>query len=82
MFTDNLATPIAASLSDLLALVLLALIATEEFLVIGRIGAIISFILLLGFLAVNAYFTLKNKHVRKLIWAGWLPLLAALILSR
>ena len=82
MIIDNLATPLAASLGDLLALVLLAIVANEGIVIIGTLWSTFIFLGLLGFIAANIYFTLRNAYVQELIWGGWVPLLLALAVSR
>lgn len=48
----------------------------------GTLWSTFIFIGLIGFIATNIYFTLRNAYVQELIWAGWVPLLLALVVSR
>lgn len=79
---DNLATPLAGAIGDLLALVLLALTAHEGIIIIGTLWSTFIFLALVVFIAANVYFTLRNAYVQELIWGGWVPLLLALAVSR
>jgi len=78
---DNLATPLAASLGDLLALTILAIVARAGAEIMGTLWSTFILIGLLGFVAANVWFTLRNAYVQELIWAGWIPLLLALAVS-
>lgn len=79
---DNLATPLAASIGDLLALVILAIVANEGAIIIGTLWSTFIFIGLLFFIGINVFFTLRNAYVQELVWGGWVPLLLALAVSR
>lgn len=77
---DNIAPPVASCLGDLLTLTLLALSST----VLLHLPSPSPFLLLifLFVLAVLAFrSTLKNTHVRDLLWNGWTPLLVAMLIS-
>jgi len=79
---DNLATPLAGSLGDLLALVILAVVANAGAAIIDSFWSTVVLAVLLGFIAINIFFTVRNAYVQELIWAGWGPLLVALAVSR
>lgn len=42
----------------------------------------ITFVVLLLFIALMIFFTIRNAYVQELVWAGWVPLLIALVMSR
>jgi len=80
---DNVVTPIAASLGDLITLWLLAVIAQffynfpdGEFFVMPLICGI--FVLLIP---IWAYIAFKNEYTHEVITNGWEPVIAAMIIS-
>ena len=79
---DNLATPLAASLGDLLALTILAFVAQMGASLMASFVSTITFVVLLLFIALMIFFTIRNAYVQELVWAGWVPLLIALVMSR
>ena len=81
-FADNLATPLAASLGDLLALTILGVVAKVGSSFVGTLWSTVIFFCLLVFIGMNVFLTLRNAYVQELIWAGWIPLLLALAVSR
>ncbi|KZT51761.1 hypothetical protein CALCODRAFT_503127, partial [Calocera cornea HHB12733] len=78
---DNISSPIAACLGDLLTMALLALTSTVLIAWIRTVLPILitalTFLLLLTFV----FLTLRNPHVRDLLWQGWSPLFAAMVIS-
>lgn len=79
---DNLATPLAASLGDLLTLIILGLVANIGANVMASFVSTIIFAILIIFVALMVLVTIRNAYVQELIWAGWIPLLLALGVSR
>jgi len=80
---DNVATPIAASLGDVVTLSLLAWIADKLFedMLKHRITA---HIIIGGYflvLPVFLYFAWNNKHTREVLQTGWTPVLMAMLIS-
>jgi solute carrier family 41 len=78
---DNIASPLAGSLGDLLTLSLLGLIGS--FLVRFE-GTVLASLILLGlFVACFTCFivTYRNAYVRELLSSGWIPLLIAMFIS-
>ncbi|KAL1397700.1 hypothetical protein pipiens_009551 [Culex pipiens pipiens] len=80
---DNLATPMAASIGDMVAISLLSFIASTLFehlythlwvtyIIIG------CFVLLLPFWI---FIVLKNRYTRPVLKSGWIPVLSALFIS-
>jgi solute carrier family 41 len=78
---DNIASPLAGSLGDLLTLSLLGLIGS--FLVRFE-GTILASLILLGLViaCVTCFIvTYRNAYVRELLSSGWIPLLIAMFIS-
>jgi len=76
---DNIATPIAASLGDLVTLTILSYLCTflyqiKPFLWI-HISIIISFLVLVP---VFMYYSYKNDFVRDALFNGWMPIIMAM----
>ncbi|BFZ08376.1 hypothetical protein BsWGS_11416 [Bradybaena similaris] len=80
---DNVATPIAASLGDLVTLALLAWVSNHLFNAIGTqhwlAPVIIAFFLLL--LPLWVTICIKNKYTNDVIYTGWTPVLSAMVIS-
>ncbi|XP_005109529.1 solute carrier family 41 member 1 isoform X2 [Aplysia californica] len=80
---DNVATPIAASLGDLVTLSLLAWVGNLLFEAIGKehwlAPTIIAFFLLL--LPLWVVICVKNKYTNDVIYSGWVPVLSAMFIS-
>ncbi|MBW0515699.1 hypothetical protein O181_055414 [Austropuccinia psidii MF-1] len=78
---DNIAPPIASSLSDLMSLIFLSLAAsvfikyTHPLLTTLILGILISSI------GLNLLVTAKNTYVQKYLAIGWLPLFIAMLIS-
>ncbi|KAH0951141.1 hypothetical protein HN011_004812 [Eciton burchellii] len=83
MNPDNLATPLAASIGDVVSISILSIMASEFF---SRINSEIwvlytvfgSFLALLPFWIL---IVLKNKYTRSVLRSGWVPILSALLIS-
>ncbi|CAG5122129.1 unnamed protein product [Candidula unifasciata] len=80
---DNVATPIAASLGDLVTLALLAWVANTLFIAIEKqhwlAPVIIAFFMLL--LPLWVVICINNKYTDDVIYSGWTPVLSAMIIS-
>ncbi|EJD48666.1 hypothetical protein AURDEDRAFT_150809 [Auricularia subglabra TFB-10046 SS5] len=78
---DNIATPVAACLGDLLTLVLLALVGTGLIGAVQTLAPIAVAALLVGVLVMSIAVTARNPHVRSLLGSGWGPLIGAMVIS-
>lgn len=83
MNPDNLATPLAASVGDVVSISVLSTIASALFSRMEKelwiLGVILGcYILLLPFWI---YVVLKNKYTRNVLTSGWVPVLSALFIS-
>ena len=79
--SDNISTPIAACLSDLVTLFILGIVGT---LLLPYINTPIPFFFLPLLILAGAGFawsTLRNEYVKGLVRDGWTPLLAAVTIS-
>lgn len=78
---DNIASPLAASLGDLLTLTLLGLLGSIMIKFEGTFLA--TMILIFLILACTSCFiiTYRNAYVRELLSSGWVPLLIAMFIS-
>jgi solute carrier family 41 len=79
---DNIATPLAASLGDLVSLALLGIVSSALGKYEGGMLTTVIFIGLLACIAFNVWLTLRNAYVQELLWSGWVPLLVAMLISR
>lgn len=83
MNPDNLATPLAASFGDVVSVSVLAIIASNLFILmqtqIWVLYVIVSCYLLI--LPVWICIVLRNKYTRNILTSGWLPVLSALFIS-
>ena len=78
---DNIAPPIAACLGDLVTLLLLGL-ASSVNIVLIRTPFPLIIIIILAVAAVGwAVVTRRNRRVSHLLWEGWVPLFAAMVIS-
>lgn len=78
---DNIASPLAASLGDLLTLTIVGLLGSALIHFEGTILATLIFVGLLVACIVCFMFTLKNTYVRELLSSGWVPLIMAMFIS-
>lgn len=81
---DNLATPLAASIGDVVSLVSLSLWANILFDIHDEYPWVIMLILavyLLVLLPLWIFIVLRNKYTCKVLTDGWTPVLSALIIS-
>ena len=66
----------------MLALTILAFVAQMGASLMASFVSTITFVVLLLFIALMFFFTIRNAYVQELVWAGWVPLLIALVMSR
>ncbi|CAO1618101.1 unnamed protein product [Parajaminaea phylloscopi] len=78
---DNIASPLAASLGDLLTLTIVGLLGSALVRFEGTILATLIFLGLLAACAICFFFTLRNTYVRELLSSGWVPLILAMFIS-
>lgn len=78
---DNVATPIAAVLGDLLTLTILGLVSAAFARVMGTLVSTAVVALLLAAVAFNIWLTYRNAYVRELLLVGWTPLLLAMLIA-
>lgn len=84
MNPDNLATPLAASIGDVVSISVLSSIAStlypklnpDEIWILYMILAL--FVILLPIWIVIVY---KNKYTRNVLTSGWVPVISALFIS-
>lgn len=81
---DNVATPLAASIGDVVSLLVLSTFASllysiKEHSIYILIGIIVGYIVIL--LPFWVYVVLKNEYTRKILTTGWTPVLSALVIS-
>lgn len=81
MCADNLSTPLAATLGDLITLTILAGVARFWRLFVGSLASTLVLVLLLAAIAVNVVITFKNAYVQELLTIGFGPLLIAMAIS-
>lgn len=81
LILDNISTPIAATLSDLVTLFILGIIGTVLLPYLSTPAPFILLPLLLITGAGFAWTTLRNDYVKGLVREGWTPLLAAVTIS-
>lgn len=80
---DNVATPIAASLGDITSLVLLSWIATVLYDSIG-IQDWLAPLIISGYILVIPlwiWIAKKHQHTRDVLYNGWTPVIAAMLIS-
>ncbi|KAH7093939.1 hypothetical protein BKA62DRAFT_721678 [Auriculariales sp. MPI-PUGE-AT-0066] len=78
---DNVATPIASCLGDLVTLTLLAFIAASLFSAANTAGPAIICVALLFVLFGSFLLARRNAHVRPLLWSGWGAQIGAMVVS-
>ncbi|SCZ95798.1 BZ3500_MvSof-1268-A1-R1_Chr8-1g09805 [Microbotryum saponariae] len=78
---DNLATPLASALGDMVTLVLLGGLSSLFALFMGTLVSTAVFLLLLVAIAVNVVLTFRNTYVQELLTVGWAPLFIAMAIS-
>ncbi|XP_072027588.1 solute carrier family 41 member 1-like [Amphiura filiformis] len=80
---DNVATPIAASLGDLITLALLSWISKLLFQAIGKDHWLAPSIIVLFLLLtpIWAYLSHHNKYTHDVLYSGWTPVITAMVIS-
>lgn len=78
---DNIASPLAGSLGDLLTLTLLGLFSSFMARFEGTILATLILLALAGACAIFFLAAYRNAYVRELLSSGWIPLLIAMFIS-
>ncbi|PSN44967.1 Solute carrier family 41 member 2 [Blattella germanica] len=83
MNPDNLATPVAASIGDVVSITLLANIASAFYDIHDSdswilVAAIVGYLLLLP---IWIFIVLRNEYTRPVLTSGWVPVLSALFIS-
>ncbi|POW22346.1 hypothetical protein PSHT_01440 [Puccinia striiformis] len=79
---DNITTPIASSLGDLMTLIFLSLTASIFIRYAERsILTTTTFMILTCSIILHVYFTYKNEYVRGSLKVGWTPLFMAMLIS-
>lgn len=84
MNPDNLATPLAASIGDVVSISILSFVASEFFI---RLSANETWMLyvVLGFffalLPIWIMIVLRNKYTSSVLKSGWVPIISALLIS-
>jgi len=77
---DNVATPIAAALGDLVTLSLLAFVANF----FSNSGALFAIFILLGYVVITPFCfarAKRNVHTCEILYSGWTPVLSAMVIS-
>ncbi|GLH08339.1 hypothetical protein R5R35_002556 [Gryllus longicercus] len=80
---DNVATPIAASLGDLITLALLSWIASLLFDKINSQEWVAPLLILIfiGLTPLWAWVASKNKYTKEVLTSGWTPVISAMLIS-
>ncbi|KAG0146989.1 hypothetical protein CROQUDRAFT_656634 [Cronartium quercuum f. sp. fusiforme G11] len=78
---DNISTPIAASLGDLLTLCFLCMASSALIRYANTLASTIVFVALLGSIGFHLTVTLRNRFVQDFLKIGWLPLFTAMLVS-
>ncbi len=78
---DNVASPLAASLGDLLTLVVMGLLGSLLVRFEGTLLATIILLALIAFCLVCGAVAWRNFYVRRLLSSGWTPLFVAMLIS-
>ncbi|KAL8287126.1 hypothetical protein RQP46_003578 [Phenoliferia psychrophenolica] len=78
---DNIATPMASTLGDLVTLTLLGLLSTLFSKFMGTIISSIVFLALIAAVFFNYLLARRNAFVKELLGIGWSPLFLAMVIS-
>ncbi|KAI9328306.1 hypothetical protein DFJ73DRAFT_800621, partial [Zopfochytrium polystomum] len=78
---DNIATPVAASLGDLITLLVLATSATVLNKVSDTPISVLLIVFVLSLLPFWVWIVVQNEHVANVLQTGWSPLVAAMAIS-
>ena len=83
MNPDNLATPLAASIGDVVSISVLSAIASQLYVILGS-DIWILYTIIAGFLVLLPIWiciVLRNKYTRNVLTSGWVPVISALFIS-
>jgi solute carrier family 41 len=78
---DNVATPLAASMGDLITLLVLSLCGDVLIRLQGTIFNDILLVVLFALIPYFCYLALKNIYVRDVLFAGWVPIMSSLVIT-
>ncbi|KAI8612398.1 hypothetical protein BC830DRAFT_1045794, partial [Chytriomyces sp. MP71] len=78
---DNIATPVAASLGDLITLLILSGVATLLNGVIDSPTSVLLIVFILSLLPLWVFLVLGNEFVKDVLMTGWTPLFSAMMIS-
>ncbi|KAK4058889.1 hypothetical protein OIO90_000335 [Microbotryomycetes sp. JL221] len=78
---DNVATPIASALGDMVTLVILGVLSSIFAKFIGTLVSTAVFLCLLFAIGFNVMLTFRNAYVQELLTVGWGPLFLAMAIS-
>lgn len=83
MNPDNLATPLAASIGDVVSISILSAFASEFYVRMENEIWVLYIVLgvFLVLMPIWIIIVLKNKYTRKVLKSGWVPILSALLIS-
>ncbi|XP_015187005.1 PREDICTED: solute carrier family 41 member 3-like isoform X2 [Polistes dominula] len=84
MNPDNLATPLAASIGDVVSISVLSTIASAFYVRLQQGQIWILYVTLAGYLLLLPFWiviVMKNKYTRNVLTSGWVPVLSALFIS-
>lgn len=83
MNPDNLATPLAASIGDVVSVSVLSAIASQLYLYVTNDVWILYVIIAAYFVLLPVWIciVLKNKYTRNVMTSGWTPVITALFIS-
>ena len=83
MNPDNLATPLAASIGDVVSISVLSTIASSFFVKLES-DIWILYVVIAAYLVLLPmwiYIVLHNKYTKKVLTSGWVPVISALFIS-
>lgn len=79
---DNIATPIAASLGDLVTLTILSFLCTFLYQIKSLIWIhIITLVVYIVLVPIFIYYSSKNEFVKDALFNGWTPIIVAMVIS-
>jgi len=78
---DNVATPLAASMGDLVTLLVLSICGDLLIRLKGTIFNDILLVVLFALIPYWCYLALKNKYVHDVLFAGWVPIMSSLVIT-
>ncbi|KAL1935025.1 hypothetical protein VTP01DRAFT_4165 [Rhizomucor pusillus] len=78
---DNIACPMASSTGDIITLILLGGCAVVLQKHMESLFSTVVFIIMGSFVPLFGFMVHRNKHVKDLLFAGWTPILVAMVIS-